>query len=203
MKILRVKVSVKSLNIKTLNVKAMVVGGNVNGVVVHSRGAPTDRIDEVVDFWRRENPDVDVTTKCLTMRLRRAAHLVERAMRRELAKLGLEQWEVDMLLALRRADGRSSAGTLMRQAQITSGAITNRLGRLEGHGWIRRDVDPADRRQVLVSLTADGAKRADEVIAAKNDAEQRLYGDVPRATIERLNRDLRTLLAAVELEQPS
>jgi DNA-binding MarR family transcriptional regulator len=177
----------------------------VGDVVVNSpTGHQSDRIDEVVEFWRRENPELDVTTKTLSMRLRTAAHLQEQALRRELVGLDVEMWEVEMLLALRRAPGgQRSAGELLREARVTSGAITNRISRLESHGWVRRDVDPADRRQVLVTLTPAGQARADEVIAAKNSAEQRFYGRMPRKTLERLGNDLRTLLATVEADDPS
>jgi DNA-binding MarR family transcriptional regulator len=174
-------------------------------VVVNSpTGQQTDRIDEIVEFWRQENPDLDVTTKTLSMRLRTVAHLQEQALRRDLAVLGVEMWEVEMLLALRRASGaQRTAGELLREARITSGAITNRLSRLESHGWVRRDVDPGDRRQVLVTLTPAGWARADELIAAKNSAEQRFYAKMPRKTLERLGHDLRTLLATVEARDPS
>ena len=171
-------------------------------VAVNSRkGQSTDWVDDIVGFWQEENPELDVTTKALSLRLRRAAHLLEQALRQELAGLDVEMWELEMLLALRRAPGlRRGAGELLREARVTSGAITNRLSRLEGHGWVRRDVDPSDRRQVLVTLTDAGLARADELIAVKNSAEQRFYSGMPRRTLERLGHDLRTLLAAVDAE---
>jgi DNA-binding MarR family transcriptional regulator len=177
----------------------------VSPVVIHSRPAKeTDRIDEIVGFWCHENPALDVTLKCLTMRLRSASRLVDRALRQELASLDVEMWEPEMLLSLRQAPGmQSSAGALLRASGVTSGAITNRLSRLEGSGWIRRQVDPSDRRQVLVTLTDAGRSRADQLIAAKNLSEQRFYADVPRETLERLERDLRTLLTAVEPDSPT
>jgi DNA-binding MarR family transcriptional regulator len=157
-----------------------------------------DQIDEVVDFWQRENPDLDVTTKALTLRLRSAAHQLEKVMRRETAALDVEMWEVEMLLSLRRSpEGKRSAGELCRLAQVTSGAITNRLVRLEERGWVRRDVDPSDRRQVIVSLTPEGRAHSDRVLAVKNDAEGRFFSGLPRETLHRLNADLRDLLISL------
>ena len=63
---------------------------------------------------------------------------------------------------------------------------------------MRRDVDPEDRRQVLVSLTPEGVTRANRVIATKNQTEQRVFGGVDRDLLERLNNDLRTLVASME-----
>ena len=77
---------------------------------------------------------------------------------------------------------------------MTSGAITNRISRLEKRGWVRRDVDPEDRRQVLVSLTTAGLAQADHIIAMKTQAERWAFDGVDRELLERIARDLRTLL---------
>ena len=97
------------------------------------------------------------------------AQYLERAVRANLADSGVDEyWEIEVLLTLRRAaDHRASAGDLGRECQVTSGAITNRISRLEKRGWIRRDVDPDDRRQVLVTLTEDGLARADSKAAPR------------------------------------
>lgn len=158
-----------------------------------------DQVDELVDFWCQAHPDVDPTTKSLGMRLRRAAHHLERTVRQELAALDAEQWEVEVLLSLYRAvDHRRCAGALVKEAQVTSGAITNRVARLEQRGWVRRDVDPADRRQVIVSLTDDGVARARELLAIKTQADATVFGHLDEATKARLNDDLRTLLLGIE-----
>jgi DNA-binding MarR family transcriptional regulator len=76
--------------------------------------------------------------------------------------------------------------------------ITNRVARLERQGWVRRDIDPADRRQVLVTLTPAGQQRADTILAIKTTAEQRLLGQADPAAIERMCEDLSNLLLAIE-----
>jgi DNA-binding MarR family transcriptional regulator len=156
-----------------------------------------DDIDQVVGYWHQENPDLDVTTKALAMRLRRVAHLLERAMHAETSRDDAESWETEMLLALRRAPAWCcTAGGLQRATHVTSGAITNRLGRLEQRGWVRRDVDLSDRRQVLVTLTEAGLARVDELIAAKSVAERRFFAGLDRLALERMNADLKTLTAS-------
>lgn len=158
-----------------------------------------DRVDGVVAFWLQENPDFDPRVKTLAIRLRRAAHYLERALRHELAASGIDVWEFEVLLALRRCNENCcSAGDLLRESQVTSGAITNRLARLERRGWAHRDVDPTDRRQVLVTLTPEGFARADQLLATKTQTEEAVFGRLDRATQDRLNNDLRTLLIALE-----
>ncbi len=157
---------------------------------------PQDDIDRVVGFWKAENPQLDITTKAVAMRLRRASQHLERAVRSNLADSGVDEyWEIEVLLTLRRApDHRVNAGELGRECQVTSGAITNRISRLEKRDWVRRDVDPNDRRQVLVSLTAAGLAQADHIIAMKTQAERWAFDGVDRELLERIARDLRMLL---------
>jgi DNA-binding MarR family transcriptional regulator len=66
-------------------------------------------------------------------------------------------------LGLNRTDGRCldildqhgqmSAGELARQSELTTGAITAVIDRLERIGYVRRVADPSDRRRVLVGPT--------------------------------------------------
>jgi DNA-binding MarR family transcriptional regulator len=104
-----------------------------------------------------------------------------------------------MLLALQRApEHQLSAGALLRGSQVTAGAITNRVARLEKRGYQRREIDPADRRQILVTLTAAGRRRASRLLAIHTTAEQRLLGQAGSAAIGRMCEDLRNLLLAIE-----
>lgn len=158
-----------------------------------------DRADVLVDLLCREGPDIDAPTKKLGIRLLRLANHLERELRRELAAEGIEVWELEVLLALHRAPQRQlSVGALLRGSQVTAGAITNRVARLEAQGWVRRDIDPTDRRQVLVTLTPDGERHAEKILSIKTTAEQRLLGNAPPDAIERMSRDLRNLLLAIE-----
>ena len=159
-----------------------------------------DEADEIVDFWHKENPDLDVTAKTLAIRLRRASQHLERAVRTNLAANGVDEyWEIEVLMSLLRApDHRRSAGELQREGWVTSGAITNRVGRMERRGWVTREVDPADRRQVLVSLTEDGLMQALHVITTKNESEKQIFSNLERGFLERVTSDLRILLASME-----
>jgi DNA-binding MarR family transcriptional regulator len=164
-----------------------------------------DETDEIVEFWHRENPELDVTAKTLAIRLRRASQHLERAVRSNLAANGVDEfWEIEVLMSLLRAPGnRRSAGELQRESQVTSGAITNRVGRLEQRGWVTREVDPTDRRQVLVSLTSEGLKQANHVVATKNESEKQIFSGMDRPFLERLTRDLRDLLRSMETPTPN
>jgi DNA-binding MarR family transcriptional regulator len=190
------------LNVKILDGGDNVKCFNVEVSTIYSMEADFERdeIDEIVEFWHQENPDLDVTAKTLAMRLRRASQHLERAVRTNLAANGVDEyWEIEVLMSLLRAPGhRRSAGELQRESQVTSGAITNRVGRLESRGWVTREVDPVDRRQVLVSLTGEGLKQANHVVATKNESERQIFSGLDRVLLERLTKELRTLLASME-----
>lgn len=164
-----------------------------------ARQESRDQVDLFVEHWCRENPAIDVAVKSMAIRLRRISHHLDRELRRELAHLDMEIWEFEVLLALLRAPGlQLGAGALLRASQVTSGAISNRLTRLEERGWVQRQVDPRDRRQVLVTLTPAGEQRAEQLVATKIESEQRLFSRLDRPTLERMSADLRTLLISLE-----
>ncbi|KAA9158069.1 MarR family transcriptional regulator [Amycolatopsis acidicola] len=161
-----------------------------------------DHIDEVMAQITSPSED-ERASKELNMRLRRVAHHLETELRRELAAFGIELWEMELLGALKRAGEpyQLSAGELLRRMRVTSGGVTKRVAGLERKGWVRRDIDPDDRRQILVSLTDEGVRRAYEVFDTKTETEARLLGTLSLSARRRLNDDLRRLL--LDWEGPS
>lgn len=158
---------------------------------------PQDHVDGVIAAWYAETPTFDRTVKQLAIRLPRVAHYLRRAQRQELARHGMEVWEFEVLITLRHV-GTCTAGDLLRRLEVTSGAISNRLARLEKRGWIRRDVDAGDRRQVLVNLTSEGLEHTDEMLRVTTHADERLFGLLDADTRVLLNDALRGILLAIE-----
>ena len=69
---------------------------------------------------------------------------------------------------------------LAGEMQLSKQAVNDLLRDLERQGYIRRDVDPADRRSRLIRLTAKGMKLEDTVRLAARDAEQQLERELGR-----------------------
>jgi DNA-binding MarR family transcriptional regulator len=69
---------------------------------------------------------------------------------------------------------------LADEMQISKQAVNDLLRDLERQGYIRRDVDPADRRSRLIRLTAKGMKLEDTVRLAARDAERQLERELGR-----------------------
>lgn len=159
-----------------------------------------DYVDQLIEVAARTHAPDAIEAKALAYRLRRLAHRLETDMKRELAPHGVELWELELLACLIRAepDHRLSAGQLMAQLQLTSGAITNRVTRLEREGWVSRDFAPNDRRSVLVTLTPAGAERARAVFDIKTGIEHEVLSPLSPASQKRINEELRTLLIFLE-----
>ena len=96
-------------------------------------------------------------------RILRLAAGLQRRGEESLAPFNLSMWQFDVLATLRRAGApfRLSPTQLMRAVMLTSGAMTNRLDRLETAGLVRREPDPADRRGLQIVLTSQGLKLVD------------------------------------------
>ena len=156
-----------------------------------------DEVDELVEAWARERPDLDLAAVAVFSRISRLARRLELARRDAFAAHGMEQWEFDVLAALRRAGApyELSPGRLLRETLVTSGTMTNRIDRLSARGWVERYPDPDDRRGVIVRLTPEGRTAVDAAFAALLEAEQGLLEAIPERDRGRLAVLLRQLLA--------
>ncbi len=93
---------------------------------------------------------------------------------------------------------RGSPGKLAEHLELSSGAMTNRLDRLEEDGLIRRLPDPSDRRGVQVELTEAGQKAYKESTVTQASKEALIASALNRREQEQLNGLLRRLMIAFE-----
>jgi DNA-binding MarR family transcriptional regulator len=70
-------------------------------------------------------------------------------------RVGLSVTEHKCLDLLDRAEAAMTAGDLARASGLTSGAITGVVDRLERAGFVTREANPADRRQVILRLNPE------------------------------------------------
>ncbi|MBA1145053.1 MarR family winged helix-turn-helix transcriptional regulator [Mesorhizobium neociceri] len=148
-----------------------------------------DRAAKAVEQWKRERPDLDVSPMLVLGRLNEASSLVARERLAPLfARFGLQAGEFDVLATLRRS-GQPYALTptaLYEATMVTSGAMTNRLDRLEKAGLILRGPHPNDRRGIVVQLTEKGLALIDEALAAHVANEHEILAGLTVAEREKL-----------------
>lgn len=153
-----------------------------------------DRIDRLLGQWADERPEMDCSGLDVVVRIQEVAKLLRRNEDQALESLDLKMWEYDVLSALRRQGQpfRLPATELAREALLSSGAMTNRIDRLEQRGLVIRENDPADRRAVLVRLSPAGKALADEALGARLTAAReqlaRLSSDEQRAIVAGLRK---------------
>ena len=155
-----------------------------------------DAVDRIAEQWAAVRPDVDVSPMTVIGRVSRLAKLVDRVLAENFARHGIEAWMYDVLATLRRggAPYELTAGDLVRQTMVTTGAITNRIDRLEQRGYVER-AGAADRRKVIVRLTPAGRALVDDVVGSHMATEREILAPLS----ERQQRDLAHLLRAALL----
>ncbi|CAA9406899.1 MAG: Transcriptional regulator, MarR family [uncultured Quadrisphaera sp.] len=159
-----------------------------------------DAVDRLLAQWRRERPDLDVAPMGVVGRISRAARLVELEQRATFAAHGLDRASFDALATLRRAGTphQLTPGQLMATAMVSSGAITQRLDRLEERGLVRREPAPHDARVVLVTLTPAGRAAVDAVLPDHLATEERLLAGLTPEERGRLADLLRRFLLVAD-----
>lgn len=159
-----------------------------------------NRATRAADEWTRERPDLDPLPMAVLGSLAEAAQLVARDyLRPFFAAHGLQPGEFDVLATLRRAGPPHalSPTALYDATMVTSGAMTGRIDRLEGAGWVARQPDPGDRRGTLVALTPHGHALIDRLMGHHVANEQRVLAGLSRAEQETLLALLAKLLATL------
>jgi DNA-binding MarR family transcriptional regulator len=158
-----------------------------------------DHVDRIFEQWAVERPALDRSAMGVLARLLRAARIVDLEMNRVFSEDGLNRGEFDVLASLRRAGkpNRLNPTDLSATLLLSTGAMTNRLDRLESAGLVRRLPDPADRRGVLVELTAGGRALIDRVLTAHVRNEERILESLTLAERRQLTRLLRKLLVSL------
>ncbi len=153
----------------------------------------------MLEQWAAERADLDVSPMAVIGRISRLVRVVNAELSRTFGAHGLDTASFDVLATLRRSGRpyRRTPSELMRDAMVTSGAITQRLERLGRRGLIARTRSTSDRRGVHVTLTAEGLALIDRVLPEHVATEHRLLAALPGAERVVLAEALRTLLESL------
>lgn len=142
----------------------------------------SDVVDAIIGQWAKERPDVvrDLWPVELLARIQRLARLTDKSAKATAAAHGLEHGEFDVLTTLQRSGPpyALAAGALLKASMVTSGAITNRIDRMEAKGLVERVRDSGDRRTVRIRLTEHGHQVTRAAFADHLADYARLLADV-------------------------
>jgi DNA-binding MarR family transcriptional regulator len=156
---------------------------------------PRDGVDEILEQWRRERPDLDPSPIGVIGRVSRLARELEQRLEPVYREHGLETGWHDVLATLRRTGPpyQLRPTEFTNALMLTSSGTTKRLDRLERAGLIARTPDPGDRRATLIELTQKGRELIDTLTEAHLENERQLLATLTAAERDQLAALLRKL----------
>jgi len=157
-----------------------------------TKAAERDKIDRLLD--RLEGiPGLDYEAEGIADRINSLQRRFRNAHEETLRAWGLSwgEWKVLCCLWLGEAD---SPGELCEALELSSGAMTNRIDKLEVAGLVRRVRDPDDRRGVKLELTDAGRRTWTESTSAQAQKEALIASALTKAEQKQLNGLLRKLM---------
>lgn len=151
----------------------------------------TEHVRWAVANWPQIDPDVEG----IVSRVDKLHRHFQEAFRASLGDAGITKEEWKVLMALHHSV--RSHGWLCQDLDVSTGAMTNRLDKLERRGLIQRAPDPNDRRGVLLELTQTGESQLKDYIDAGAGRERELLDDLTLGEKQELNRLMSKLLASL------
>src|SRR5579871_6109774 len=158
----------------------------------------TDHVDRRLAEMHCALPDLDMDVEGIVERIQGIERRLRLTMEQTLDDHGLSYAEWKTLCTLRNnADRVSTPGELAASLELSSGAMTNRIDRLETAGLVQRLPDPSDRRGVKVALTDAGDAAWVESTNAQAIKEAVIASALSKPEQHRLNALLRKLMLSL------
>jgi DNA-binding MarR family transcriptional regulator len=92
-------------------------------------------------------------------------------------RLGMNRTDLHVITLLHDA-GSMTAGEIAQATNLTTGAVTAVIDRLESGGWAQRERDPSDRRRVVVKLALDRRRQIAQVFQPMLRRSAEIYSDL-------------------------
>lgn len=165
----------------------------------------SDLTDRIAADWRRERPDLDLTSVAVVGRL---AFLAENVIgpvgERAVWQHGVSKAEFDVLATLRRfgTPYALSPSVLSAELMTSRAGMTKRIDRLEAAGLVNRSLDAEDRRSFRITLTEEGRRVADAALTELTRAFDQLVAGLDDAEHTGLDHALRALARAAASAPP-
>ena len=158
-----------------------------------------DHVDKRLEELGDDLPDLDLDVEGIVERIQGLEKRLRQAMEETLDDHGLSYGEWRLLCNLHSSHERTSTpGELSAKLELSSGAMTNRIDRLEQDGLVKRHRDPDDRRGVRVALTDSGAETWVQSTNTQAIKEKLVAGALSKPEQHQLNALLRKLMLAFD-----
>jgi DNA-binding MarR family transcriptional regulator len=159
-----------------------------------------DKVDVLLRQWKKERGDLDISPMEIIWRVFRLERLVDQALKVIIEKENLSVPEFDVLAVLRRSGEpfRLPIWKLREFSLLSSGAMTNRIDRVESKGLVGRIPNSKDRRGVLVELTSKGKEAIENILPERIDQAKKQVLSLSASERRQLAGLLRKLLVGME-----
>jgi DNA-binding MarR family transcriptional regulator len=159
-----------------------------------------DHVDRFLEAIHTALPDLDLEVEGIVDRIAGLSRRLQRSQDETLAEFGLDSAEHRALSALSQEGPpyHSTPGRLAQRMELSSGAMTNRLDRLEQAGLVRRLPDTRDRRGVIVELTERGRETYQRAVGVQAKKEELVTAALNEREKKQLNALLRRLMLEFE-----
>jgi DNA-binding MarR family transcriptional regulator len=163
-----------------------------------------DLVDGMTTAWRREMPEVDLTVVELTRRAARLGVILQDRLADCLEPWDLTRADYSVLNVLRSSGSpfELRPSELRERLLLSSGGVSNVLGRLQRAGHLERRRDVRDGRGWLVRLTDRGVETAEATMRAWAAKQELLYRDVTEGQARAASAALREVLLAIGDHEP-
>jgi DNA-binding MarR family transcriptional regulator len=162
-----------------------------------------DAVDHHVERWAEywvDNPRFAAEVEGAITRMN---SLLKRLRRADAAafndsEFSLEDYLTLHALMIQPYPTEATPAQLAEIANVTRAGMTSRLDRLVASGFVTREVDPLDRRRVVVRPTVSGQKRWESYVHEGMAREQHLLHALSSRELEQLNALLRKVTLSFE-----
>ena len=158
-----------------------------------------DSVDRLVEEAIRDYPFIDPKVEAGVDRIGKLKHYFEHLWEQTAKGYDLNSGGYKVLLCLIKAEGRTQTpGTLAKHCMISTGAMTNRIDRLEARGYVERIRDTQDRRSIKVRITDEGVKVLENALVEQAKVEIDAMSALTESELDELNALLGKLTLSFE-----
>lgn len=162
-----------------------------------------DDVDHHVARWAQywqDNPGFDPDVEGAITRMQSILRRLKRADAAAFAdsEFTLQDYGTLHALMVQPYPTEATPAQLAEASHVTRAAMTSRLDRLVDANLVTREIDPTDRRRIVVRPTAAGRQAWDTYVHLGMAREQTLLGSLSRRELNQLNTLLRKINLSFE-----
>ena len=129
------------------------------------------------------------------------ARRLRRSSKQRLSTLGISFSQARVLRILARTSDPMRMSQIAREIEVVPRSATTLVEGLEERGLVRREIDPADRRSVIVILTDSAQGLLSDLAEARSEASTLLFANLSEKDKRALHQILQSV-ASLTTESP-